>query len=91
MKTQKIVGRARIVDWSEDRTTCRVRLCDEDGLPNGAVLTGVKYLPYETVDRRQQSVVEDKEFAAASLSGHELDTMAQQNLFYNSHHPVTIE
>ena len=87
MKTQKIIGQARIVDWGEDRTTCRVRLCNEEGLPNGAVLTDVKYLPCETV----QSAAEEKESAAASLSDHELDTMARQNLFYNSHQPVTIE
>jgi hypothetical protein len=76
---RKIIGLARTIDFNG--THCRVRLCDKDGLPNGAVLTSVKYLSGEP----PMSV------SLPKLSDHELDTMARQNLLYNSHNPIVIE
>jgi len=80
MKTRKIIGLARTVDYNKDGT-CRVRLYSEDGLPNGTVLTGVKFLSNAV------SIADP----LPKLSENELDTIARQNLFYNSHYPVTIE
>ena len=37
-----IIGLARVVDFSEDSKTCRVRLCNALGLPSGEVLENVK-------------------------------------------------
>ena len=80
MRTQRIIGLARTIDFNGDGT-CRVRLYGDDGLPSGKVLTGVKY----SSDTMPTNVPLPK------LSDNELDTAARQNLFYNSHHPVTIE
>ena len=81
MSTQKVIGLARIVDYDEKRQTCRVRLCGDDGLPNGVVLADIPYLPTAT----------PVNVSSPKLPDEELDTMARQNLMYNSHHPVTIE
>ena len=93
---RNIIGLARTVDINDDGT-CRVRLYGESGLPNGAVLTGVKWK--ESGDRREETEGMDGRSPASFLltpdscilTPHELDTAARQNLFYNSHHPVTIE
>jgi hypothetical protein len=78
----RIIGLARIVDFNEDGT-CRVRLFDENKLPQGKILTGVKFQS----DAQPVTIAE----TLPELSGHELDTMARQNLFYNSHRRVVIE
>lgn len=81
MNTQKMIGLARVVDYDEKRQTCRVRLCGEDGLPNGAVLAGVPYLATAT----------PMKVSVPKRSEEELNTMARQNLLYNSHQPIVIE
>ena len=81
MNRRKIIGLARIVDYNEADQTCRVRLCGENGLPDGAVLTGIPYLPTAMPIK----------VPLPQLSDEELDTMARQNLMYNSHSPVRIE
>jgi hypothetical protein len=48
MTTQKIIGIGRIVDWNEESTTYRVRLCDGGGLPQGEVLTGMAHVSLHT-------------------------------------------
>jgi len=88
MTTQKIIGIGRIVDWNKESTTYRVRLYGEDGLPNGAVLTGVKLLKETTVD--SAAVCNLPSAVLPQLSDEELDTIARQNLLYNSHNPVEI-
>ena len=88
MRDRRFVGAGRIIDFNKDGTTCRVRLCDDEGVPMGNVLIGVKFAP------------DDAELAAfaiknappfSNLSDHDLDTAARQNLYYNSHNPVVIE
>jgi hypothetical protein len=90
MKTQKIIGIGRIVDWNEESTTYRVRLCDSGGLPQGDVLTGVKLLP-AGADAELTAFAKQHAEPLFNLSDDELDTMARQNLLYNSHNPVIIE
>ena len=81
-----ITGVGRIVDFSPNGATCRVRLYNNDGLPTGKVLTGVKYIPgnieLDTTASR---------FHVANMSDDELNTIARQNMCYNSHFPVVIE
>jgi hypothetical protein len=78
---RKIIGLARTIDFSDDGTTCRVRLYGEDGLPTGKVLTDILLL-----SEKASTAV-----SLPKLSDHELDTAARQNLYYNSHQPVAIE
>jgi len=83
-----IIGSGRIIDFNEENATCRVRLLGSDGLPTGKVYTNVKIacdVP-ELHTRIQQEAVR-----VSTWSDHELDTAAKQNLYYNSHQPVTIE
>ena len=86
-KIQKIIGGGRIVDFSEDGTTCRVRLLGSDGLPTGEVRTGVKFLP----DADVQELVRQYAALFQNLSDQEMDKAAKQNLCYNNHDPVVIE
>ena len=84
MKTQKnrkIIGYARIIDCQESGYY-RVRMLDEDRLPKGRVLTGVKLLP-DAEPVAVNKPLPDK-------SEQELDAMAYQNILYNSHLPVEI-
>ena len=39
-----IIGSGRIIDFSEENATCRVRLLDSDGLPTGKVYAEVKMM-----------------------------------------------
>ncbi|MDR0327915.1 MAG: hypothetical protein LBI05_06430 [Planctomycetaceae bacterium] len=80
-KEPTIVGLAYIIDFNDDKTTCRVRLCDENGLPTGKVLTGVKYLPGATPVR----------VPLPDMPQWEQESMAWQNIRYNSHRLVEIE
>ena len=92
MKTkhsQKIIGDGRIVDMSEDGTTCRVRLLGSDGLPTGQVLTDVPLVC--ELDAGLLALVQEHAALLPKWSDHELDTAARQNLYYNSHQPVVIE
>ena len=75
------VGYGRIIDISEDQTTCRVRLCDSNGMPIDNALTDVKYI----------ADLANKQRPVADLSDDELNTIARQNMCYNSHFPVVIE
>ena len=101
MTTYKIIGLARTIDFNDDGT-CRVRLYGEDGLPSGAVLTGVHWERIQESGVRSQnedaglrpslpSVSSILTPDSSPLTPNELDTAARQNLFYNSHQPVTIE
>ena len=84
MSRKKIIGTGRIVDV--EGTTCRVRLCDAEGVPNGKVLTDVILTDAPemlTLARQHRPVF-------AELSDHELDTIARQNLYYNVFEEVTI-
>jgi len=74
---------ARMID--HNGTTCRVRLLGSDGMPSGAVLTDIPLV------REPSAAVCRLPSAVSQLSDHELDTMARQNLYYNSHQPVIIE
>jgi hypothetical protein len=85
MKTNRVIGVARVIDVSEDGTTCRVRLIDEGGLPTGEVRT-VKFMP-DTPESRAWA----EQCTLPTLSDHDLDTAARQNVYYNSHQPVIIE
>ena len=92
-----IIGSGRIIDFNEENATCRVRLLDNDGLPTGKVYAKVKMahdvsepaLP-ELRKQIQQEVARGSP-QLSTWSDHELDTAARQNLYYNSHHPVTIK
>lgn len=75
------IGLARIVDCNDDKTTCMVRLLDEDGLPKGRILTGVKYMPNAVPERIKPLPV---------LPEKELNTIAGQNVLYNSYIDVEI-
>jgi len=70
-----IVGSGRIIDFDEGGETCMVRLLDEDGLPRGPVITGVKF---------SSNIVLGNTETLSPRQAHELDTMARQNILYNS-------
>jgi len=82
MTTRKIIGLARIIDRNDDGT-CRVRLFDEDRLPKGAVLAGVTFRPEIPPVAITTPLPE--------LTDEEFDTIARQNVLYNSYEPVIIE
>ena len=79
---------ARVID--SDGSKCRVRLFGDDGMPTGKVLVNVPLLS-DTSDETVQSLIRQYASAFPDISGNELDTAARQNLYYNSHQPVTIE
>ena len=85
---RQFTGTARIIDFSEDRSTCRVRLYDAAGMPTGEVLTDVKYTPNDVwlnqLAKKIKPIVSD-------IPDNDLDTIAKQNLYYNSHEPVIIK
>ena len=83
-----IIGSGRIIDFNEENATCRVRLLDNDGLPTGQVYTNVK-IARNVLELRKR--IQQEAARVSTWSDHELDTAAKQNLYYNSHHPVTIE
>jgi len=86
MTTQiKLIGTARIIDCQGD--VCRARLLDESGRPTGAVWEAI----IVTDNIQWNALARQYTEAFAPLSDHELDTAARQNLYYNSHLPVTIE
>jgi hypothetical protein len=86
MKNQ-IIRLARVIDYSE--TTCRVRLLGSDGLPTGQVLTDVPLVC--ELDAGLLALVKEHAALFPKLPDQELDTMARQNVLYNSHRPVVIE
>jgi len=83
-----IIGSGRIIDFNEENATCRVRLLDSGGLPTGKVYTNVK-IASDVPELRMQ--IQQEAARVSTWSDHELDTAARQNLYYNSHHPVTIK
>ena len=86
MKNQTI-RLARVIDYSE--TTCRVRLLDDNGLPTGLVLTDVPFV--NELDAGLLALVKEHAALFPKLPDQELDTMARQNVLYNSYRPVEIE
>ena len=84
----KVMGAARVVDFNADKTACRVRLCSAGGMPMGKVLTGVRFIPD---DAQLNAFVSSLQIPDSSISDHDLDTAAKQNLYYNSFFPVVIE
>ena len=84
---KKVIGLARTIDTCSDGTL-RVRLYSGSGLPDGAVLTGVIF----RADTPPLKITPPLPgFSGSGLSGSELDTIARQNLHYNSHNPVVIK
>ena len=88
-KTCKIIGAGRTIDFSEDGKTCMVRLLDEEGLPGGKVLTGLTFLP-EGADAELTAQAGQKTEHLCPLQDHDIDTMARQNILYNSYMEVEI-
>jgi len=89
----KIIGSGRVIDFNEENATCRVRLLDSDGLPTGKVYANVKRthdVPEPALPELRQRIQQEAA-RVSTWSDHELDTAAKQNLYYNSHQPVTIE
>ena len=86
MTTQiKLIGAARIIDCQGD--VCRARLLDESGRPTGAVREAI----IVTDNIQWNALARQYAETFASLSDHELNTAARQNVYYNSHLPVEIE
>ena len=85
-KTQKIIGAGRIIDVNEDGKTCMVRLLDEKGLPQGAIITGIKIAS----ERADVELITSAKQKVKLLPENELDTMARQNIMYNSYMEVEI-
>ena len=88
MRNRRFIGAGRIIDFNKDSTTCRVRLCGDDGMPMGSVLAHVKFAPD---DAELTAFAIEHAPVFSNLSDHDLDTAARQNLYYNSHNPVVIE
>ena len=86
MKNQTI-RLARMIDCNE--TACRVRLLDDNGLPTGQVLTDIPLIT--NPDAGLLALVQEHAASFPKLPDQELDTMARQNLYYNSHQPVEIK
>jgi len=86
-ETQKIIGGGRIIDFNTDGT-CRVRLCNAHGLPTGQVLAGIKFV---SDNAELTAFAQHHRPFFAERSDDELDKMAKQNVYYNSHNPVEIE
>jgi hypothetical protein len=82
--SEKIIGFGRLSDTNDDGT-CRVRLYKE-GLPCGEVLS-IPYLP----DVSLPSSAARHSLPHEVLTDNELDTMARQNVMYNSFMEVEIE
>ena len=88
MRNRRFIGAGRIIDFNKDGTTCRVRLCGDDGVPMGNVFTGVRFV---SDDAELTAFAIKNAPVFSNLSDHDLDTAARQNLYYNSHNPVVIE
>ena len=90
MKIKHLQKIGRIVDFSDDGMTCRVRLLDAYGMPTGKVLTDVKYMS-DVSDAKLKAQVRQYAALFPKLSDQELDNAAKQNLCYNTHDHVVIE
>ena len=86
-QTDRIIGGGRIIDVNNDGT-CRVRLCNATGLPTGQVLAGIKFVSDHA---ELTAFAQHHRPFFAEISDDELDKMAKQNIYYNSHNPVDIE
>ena len=62
--------------------SCRVRLCEKGMLPTGRLLDGVRLRP----PGGRLTLSAD----AARMTPHDLQTMARQNVLYNSFNPVRV-
>ena len=82
----KIIGLGRIVDTSKDGRTYIVRLYNETGLPKGEIITGVKFAS----ERANAELTAWAKSKIKLLSDDELDTIARQNILYNSYMEVEI-